>query len=267
MRRERQVERQHNDRWLVPYADLLTLLLAFFVVLYATSQSDRSKVKNLSDSIGKAFEELGFRPVQLSSREKKPEPAVAAPGATQQDLRDAIHSALLDELKREAVAIRTSREGIVVSLREVGFYPSGSATIRPETQNTVAKIASIARSHDCDLRVEGHTDDLPIHTRAFASNWELSTARATEMVRLLSENYGMVPERLSAAGYAEFHPVADNSTEQGRRNNRRVDLVILHCRLIKHIGNSADESPESQVDVNDGFRTGRSSTSGLPNGE
>jgi chemotaxis protein MotB len=118
-------------------------------------------------------------------------------------------------------------EGLVVSLREIGFFASGSATLKPGSEASIARIAAILRDRRVSMRVEGHTDDVPIHTSQFTSNWELSTARATEMIKLLIARYGFLPGRLSAAGYGEFHPLASNHSAEGRRQNRRLDLVIL----------------------------------------
>ncbi len=118
-------------------------------------------------------------------------------------------------------------DGLVVSLREIGFFDSGSAAIKPGAQDAFGRVAHILREHDCPVRVEGHTDNVPIHTPQFASNWELSTARATQLVKSLIEDYDVPAGRLSAAGYAEFHPVSDNDDPKGRQLNRRVDVVIL----------------------------------------
>jgi chemotaxis protein MotB len=119
------------------------------------------------------------------------------------------------------------RDGLVISLREAGFFNSGSATPKPETLPTLSKIAASLGKTPYDMRIEGHTDNVPIHTAEFDSNWELSSARATHIARLFLDIKAMPPERISAAGYAEFHPVASNDTPAGRSENRRVDLVVL----------------------------------------
>ena len=118
-------------------------------------------------------------------------------------------------------------EGLVVSLREIGFFDSGSAAIKPGAEAALGRMAKILQEHPYAVRIEGHTDNVPIHTSQFSSNWELSTARATALVRTLVEQHGISATRLSAAGYAEFHPSASNDTAKGRQLNRRVDLVIL----------------------------------------
>src|SRR5437763_8709338 len=119
-------------------------------------------------------------------------------------------------------------------MREFGFFDSGSASLRPAAMPALDRIATILAVRTCRLRIEGHTDNVPIHTSQMASNWELSTARSTELVRLLILRYRFLPERLSAAGYAEYHPITSNETSQGRAQNRRVDMVIL----TEHINHS-----------------------------
>ena len=123
--------------------------------------------------------------------------------------------------------MRREPDGLVISLREVGFFESGSGQMKQESQAAFDRIAELLRKRNCRLRIEGHTDNVPIHTTQFPSNWELSTSRATEIVRLLIVRDGFDASHLSAAGYAEYHPVATNSTLQGRSMNRRVDIVIL----------------------------------------
>ena len=123
--------------------------------------------------------------------------------------------------------MRREPDGLVISLREVGFFESGSAEMKSASQAAFDQIAAMLRQRNYRLRIEGHTDDVPIHTARFSSNWELSTARATEIIRLLIVRDGFAPDRLSAAGYAEFHPIAPNANAEGRGMNRRVDIVIL----------------------------------------
>jgi len=136
-------------------------------------------------------------------------------------------SALAPGIQRHEVALKTDREGLVISLREIGFFDSGSAAVRPTSEAAVKRIAQVLSAQPNNIRIEGHTDNVPIHNAQFASNWELSTTRATEMIRLFITNYNLPAARLSAAGYAEFHPVAGNDTVEGRAQNRRVDIVVL----------------------------------------
>jgi chemotaxis protein MotB len=133
---------------------------------------------------------------------------------------------LAGEISRGEVAIKAGREGLVVSLREVGFFDSGSAEVKLKSEPSVARIAKVLAAGPYQVRIEGHTDNVPIHTERFASNWELSTARATEMAKLFITKFEFPPDRLSAAGYAEYHPAAPNATAEGRALNRRVDIVV-----------------------------------------
>jgi chemotaxis protein MotB len=140
---------------------------------------------------------------------------------------------LAPEIKQHTVAVQARKEGIIVSLREVGFFDSGSSAVRPSAMSAVDRLAGVVAPRPEDLRIEGHTDNVPIHNAHFPSNWELSTARATEVVKLFIFRYHVMPSRLSAAGYAEFHPMDDNSTLEGRARNRRIDIVILNPVLVE----------------------------------
>src|SRR5262249_18381632 len=155
----------------------------------------------------------------ISEVNRKPEDFAA--------LQKELEKLLSPEIKRREVALRLDADGLIISLREIGFFDSGSAQVKPQAVGTVHRVASFLEARNCSLRIEGHTDNVPIHTPSFASNWELSTARATTLVKLLIEGEGFAPERLSAAGYGEFHPVAENSSTLGQQMNRRVDIVIV----------------------------------------
>jgi chemotaxis protein MotB len=256
-RRKRSHEHANHERWLVSYADFITLLFAFFVVLFASSQVDRRKVGQLALSIQIAFQEMGVFPAsntQIPLEIDEPMPfatvqaiqnvkhnaelrRVASPpddslAATSEQtdistLQAELRDALKNEIALHEVALHRESDGLVISLREFGFFDSGSAKIKPESLAALDRIASILAIRTYKLRIEGHTDDIPIHTQQMASNWELSTTRATEIVRILITDHQFSPERLSAAGYAQYHPVANNATPQGRAQNRRVDIVVL----------------------------------------
>lgn len=246
----------------VSYADFITLLFAFFVVLYSSSQVDKRKVGRIALAIQVAFQELGVfdtsntkvplsnsEPIPFSSiqaaenvqrtgdmeRFVHPTKGILGPAATNGSLSDVqaeLQKVLAPEIKDRTVDVETRKEGVVVSLREIGFFDSGSTTMLPSAMNALDRLASVIAPRTENLRIEGHTDNVPIHNAHFPSNWELSTARATELVQLFIYRYQVMPSRLSAAGYAEFHPVADNSTAEGRSHNRRIDIVILNPRFI-----------------------------------
>ena len=234
----------NHERWLVSYADFVTLLFAFFVVLYASAQVDRQRALQLSDAIKSGFQQLGLfeqeRPGVPATGPRRPATQVTKSADAGKDsgvasasdfanLRRELEQALAPQIERKEVALHLERDGLVVTLREVGFFDSGSADMKPGAKKAFARLAEILRTHSCTLRIEGHTDNVPIHTAQFASNWELSTARASGLVRSLANTYGISPALLSAAGYAEFRPASANDTTLGRAQNRRVDLVILNA--------------------------------------
>ena len=148
------------------------------------------------------------------------------------DIQAELEKAVAPEIQRHVVDVKARREGLVVSLREVGFYESGSSTLRPSARDAIDRLAAILKPRTESMRIEGHTDNVPIHNSRFASNWELSTARASDLIKQLVDTYHFEPERLLAAGYAEFHPVDTKSTPDGRAHNRRVDIVILNPPLL-----------------------------------
>ena len=235
-----------HDRWLVSYADFITLLFAFFVVLYASSAADQRKQSQIAHSIQDAFHALGLFPPAVPSGRHSGALAdssdsvapvnvilgddLSASPAVRDDLarvQSRLTGLLSNQIARHIVALRLGRDGLVISLREAGFYSSGSAVPQPQTRATLDQIATTLAGTPYDVRIEGHTDTVPIHTAAFASNWELSTARATGLARTFILEYRFAPARLSAAGFAEYHPVADNTTPEGRAQNRRVDVILL----------------------------------------
>ena len=240
MSRKKKHEHVNHERWLVSYADFITLLFAFFVVLFASSQSDKKKQIQIAAVMQTAFTPLGT----FEAHSKTPPlaegagavvhpAALALPFPQAGQVREAemearlgrVIRAQMGKLPAGSVAVRMAPEGLVVSLNEVGFFASGSAEVRAEGVEAVAALA--ASLPDAPLRVEGHTDNVPIHTAQFGSNWELSAARASAIARLLLERGTMHPANVSAAGFAEFHPVASNATGEGRRANRRVDVILL----------------------------------------
>ncbi|MFZ0271987.1 MAG: flagellar motor protein MotB [Acidobacteriaceae bacterium] len=233
----------HQDRWLVSYADFITLLFAFFVVLYASSRADERKQAQIAHSIQSAFQVLGLFPSTPAAQDHSVDPQASMPPinlvlgddlsaspSVQQDLQHLqtqLTGALSAQIAQHVVALKLGREGLVISLRESGFYDSGSALPHRQSKPTLDRAVAIIGATPYDIRIEGHTDNVPIHTPQFASNWELSTARATELAKIFIMEYGFSPARLSAAGFAEYHPVAGNDTPEGRSQNRRVDIIVL----------------------------------------
>jgi chemotaxis protein MotB len=236
-RRKHEVHTSH-DRWLVSYADFITLLFAFFVVMYSTAQVDNKKVVRLATAIQVAFQQMGAYPTADLSGTVPTEQTVdvlkVAPVIPRipanhdlTDLQKELEEALAPEISRGEVEVRAGHEGLVISLREAGFFDSGSAGVKVGSQAAFSRMAALLGERQYNIRIEGYTDNVRIHNTQFTSNWELSTARATEMIRLLIVKYSFAPQRLSAGGYGEYHPIASNSTEAGRALNRRVDVVVV----------------------------------------
>jgi chemotaxis protein MotB len=138
-----------------------------------------------------------------------------------------LQSALSSEMDRDFVSLEAGAGELTLSLKEVGFFDSGSAELREASTSSIERIADVLLKYTNHVRVEGHTDNVPIATAKFASNWELSTARAIEITRLLTTHFGMEPARLSVAGFAEYKPLQPNTDSAGRAANRRVDIVIV----------------------------------------
>lgn len=252
MARKKKHEKEANhERWLVSYADFITLLFAVFTTLYAMSQTDKKKVEevmaSLRESFGYSKTSLGGKPSVISAgnisiipniRPQTLPPPVkkqktigkSQVRAEEKDfttIKSSIEAYLLKSGAQQKVSVAITRRGLVVSLREAGFFDSGSATVKKGSTELLSTLAESLSHYSNPFRVEGHTDNVPISTSLFRSNWELSTARATNIVRYLIETYDFDPDRLSAAGYGQYRPVADNDTSEGRANNRRVDIVML----------------------------------------
>jgi len=231
MRRRRRRE-ENQERWMVSYADFMTLLFAFFVVLYSSSQVDKARMAKLSSAITAGFSHAanqgpGGPAMVLPDTSPLPPSSYTDVSQTAEAIRAKLEQGLSEELERRTVALREIPEGLVLSLREVGFFESGSAALRASSMETFDRLGSVLTTVPGNLRIEGHTDNVPIHTPQFQSNWELSTARASEIIRILLTREKIEPQRLSAAGYAEYHPIASNASDEGRRLNRRVDIVIV----------------------------------------
>ena len=261
-RKHHEEEHVNHERWLVSYADFITLLFAFFVVLYSSSQVDKRKVGKLAMAITVAFQQMGvfetsntkmplsqteavpFQDVQIIENVVRTEDMqrfvqptngalgnAVTPGQLS-DIQKELEQALEPEIKRHVVELNSRHEGLIISLRELGFFESGSATLSRSSKDSIDRLAGVLKNRGEMLRIEGHTDNVPIHTAQFKSNFELSTARATELIKVFILEYHFSPSRLAAAGYAEYHPVDTNETAEGRSHNRRVDIVVLSPSLV-----------------------------------
>jgi chemotaxis protein MotB len=249
-RKKRHEAHENHERWLVSYADFITLLFAFFVVMFASSQADKSKAQRFSEGLNEALEGTGASGIaakvaavlggtvddvgQGNAMMKGPGGAKRAeknsPPVEVLELIPSLEK-LGQELQQEItdgkLELSLEPRGLVVSLRQAAFFPSGTDVIDPGTYPILEKIAELVNSRSNRVRMEGHTDSVPIHTARYPSNWELSSARAIAMLRLLTDRFHVDHLRLSVTGYADTIPVVPNDTPENRARNRRVDIVLL----------------------------------------
>jgi chemotaxis protein MotB len=259
-RKKKHPEHVNHERWLVSYADFITLLFAFFVVMFAASNSDQKKAGKIAQAVQVAFKEMAiFTPtgkvVPLFDEGGLPSDtknvvgnthsafqstqfiAAGKPGEAKKktigEVKEQLDKVLKEEIEKNNIRMAENSSGLTVSMAEAGFFDAGSAAMNPQALLVIDRIAATLAPLGYNLRVEGHTDNTPIHTAQFPSNWELSTARATFLLQYLISNGNIPPQRLSAVGYGEYRPVTSNSTPEGRAANRRVDLVVLSAAAEK----------------------------------
>ncbi|MCB1885973.1 MAG: flagellar motor protein MotD [Rhodocyclaceae bacterium] len=246
-RRHSEEEHENHERWLVSYADFITLLFAFFVVMYAISSVNEGKYRVLSDSMVQAFRSIDANvrgsqivvpPTIMSSTQAGPPAAQPTPPkdtvleAKREQLSKKMRNVaddirrVLEPLTRDGqVRVTEGAHGITVEINASVLFPVGEALIGGEASRSLTAVAQVLAGAEFPITIEGHTDDVPISTPRFPSNWELSAVRASSVVRLFVEA-GVAPWRLTAAGYGDQRPVAENDTETGRARNRRVTLLI-----------------------------------------
>ncbi len=268
-RKHKHEDHTNHEAWAIPYGDLITLLLAFFVVMYAVSSVNEGKYRVLADSLSSALggPPRSLKPIQIGDKPEKgtqtesmfktvtlrgfeqERSGIAAdtPGArmggqeTQpggqsgpedgnaaslQQMADEVQSAMGDLIEQQLVIVRRNEQWLEIEINTDILFPSGVAKISPTARPVLARLASVLKPFPHQLRIEGHTDNMPISTVAFPSNWELSAARAATVVHLFMQE-GVDARRMTVAGMGEFHPVASNETARGRDRNRRVVIVVL----------------------------------------
>jgi chemotaxis protein MotB len=251
-KKKRQEEEHENlERWLVSYADFITLLFAFFVTMYSISRVDEKKMGSVVESMQRALGstsawqegkkqdtgvfETSSKPIDVTILEVNSEKGQAKDDF--EKLAAEIKKNIKEGQKNnhgegdlQQVKFIVDKRGLVLRFSERFFFDSGEASIRPEIIPILNSIAQTLEKIPNHIRIEGHTDSVPIRTPRFPSNWELSTARATSIIHYSLTHYQFEPTRLSAAGYGEFRPIAPNNTYEGRSQNRRVDIVILSSK-------------------------------------
>lgn len=258
---EEHEEHVNHEAWVVPYADMLTLLMALFLVMWASSQVDVNKAREVAagfadslnivgngegiggDGVLEAGPDPDIKPEVLTGKAlealENAQLYAAAKAASVQQLED-IRAEITDRAEEQGLAadlsFREEERGLIVSIMSEGvLFDLGSADLRPEGRTVLDQLAAVLKAVPNQIVVEGHTDNVPISTARFASNWELSTQRATTVLRYLVEVRGVPRDRIAAAGYGEQRPVADNATPQGRARNRRVDIAVLAEALVVEV--------------------------------
>ncbi len=228
MKKKKHEEHENHERWLVSYADFITLLFAFFVVMYSTSSVNEGKFRAVSESA-----QAAFNPSHYSARKIEVGPKLSEQSTARLEHIASIKRILKDLEKKDLINVFQDRRGIVIRIKDTALFDSGSTEIKKEALNAVDRLAESLATMKEDIQVEGHTDNIPINSVQFPSNWELSSARATSILRRFI-SHGIDPKRLTAIGYGEYRPIAENDTEEGRGKNRRVDIVVLNEEHRSH---------------------------------
>lgn len=256
-RRKKRVEHDNHDRWLISYADFLTLLFAFFVVMYSISSINEEKYRTFSAALTTA---LKADPSELSAPpqtttpippEKLPDidPEIIRLGQEQlaiqqhmNGLEKSLTQVMSPLINDEQVSINQTKRGILIDISANMLFQIGSATLQPATYLTLAQIAEVLREEDTYIEIEGHTDNTPIDTPLFPSNWELSSARASSIARMLILS-GIEAQRLAVVGLADNQPLAPNDNEANRSKNRRVTIVVLSPNVQREDGEFLPTTP------------------------
>jgi len=249
IRKRKRASHLNTERWLVSYADFITLLFAFFVVMYASAQTDKAKASQVAASVTAALEKGSFSSAVRyilggTVDERGPGNAqIKGPGGVhaivlekQKDMRTVdlapslatLTKELQKEIEAKRVQITVQPRGLAISFNQAALFASGEDTVAPDAYGALEKIAAAFMRIPNPVRLEGHTDSVPIHGARFHSNWELSAARSIALLELFATRFGVPRERMSISGYADTTPVETNETVEGRAHNRRVDLVILN---------------------------------------
>jgi chemotaxis protein MotB len=276
---------ENHDRWLISYADFITLLFSFFVLMFASSQTDKAKAKMVSESVVRALERgashgqtpavakiLGGTVDQTGSGNAM----MKGPGGGQKNLRtgsDDVSAELLPsvavlsqslkaEIELGKVEISLEARGLVVSFKQTALFQSGDDRIDPAALPTLEKLASAIKALPNEVRVEGHTDSVPIHNSRFRSNWELSAARSIAVMDLFINRFGIPKSRVAIVGYAENAAVDTNESPEGRAKNRRVDIVIQNKPVA--VANSGSSLNAAKQDESQALKKSTNSSQAVP---
>jgi len=235
-KKRKETEHENAERWLLTYADLITLLLGLFVILYAMSKIDAGKYEQLVAAFDGLFGN-GGKSVMAGNRGMI-EPVVAPLVTERQKIEEELQRALPSIIGSGLVSVSENERGITVHIMEELLFASGNAELKVTSLRALDSLAGLLGRLPNDIRVEGHTDNVPIHNAQFESNWHLSVARAMNTAYYLIGKHQLTPDKVSVAGYSEYHPIVPNISEENRARNRRVDLVIVTDVPHKHPADS-----------------------------
>ncbi|MFL0195632.1 flagellar motor protein MotB [Clostridium sp. WILCCON 0269] len=250
MKKKKKHTEENSERWLLTYSDLITLLMIFFIVMYSMSNVNISKYKQLSESLkiamGGGKSVIGSDDTSSIKETINPEDIQQTDTDDQEkklaDLKAEVDKYLQSSGMSGSVSTNIDERGLIVSMNDTLLFDTGSANIKPAFQQKLVQIGKILNQLGNYMRVEGHTDNVPISNEQYSSNWKLSCDRASNVTEFLIGSAGIEPQKLSAIGYGEYRPIADNSTDGGKAKNRRVDIVILNSKFNAVEDNSVNSN-------------------------
>lgn len=239
-------EKENSERWLLTYSDLITLLMIFFIIMYSMSKLDAVKYQNVAQSLNAA---MGGGRTMIGTTDSPSAPGDSKPAVvdTYTEQKDQMMKVKGDVDKyikannlQNDVVTEMDERGLVIRFKDSILFDTGQANIKSQFAGKIIKIGKILTKVSAYIRVEGHTDNVPIKNYQFNSNWQLSTTRATNVVELLISKSGIKPSRISAVGYGEYRPIASNKTQVGKAKNRRVDIILINSKYdtIEHNSNN-----------------------------
>ena len=242
-----QGEEEGGEAWLLPYSDLMTLLLAVFIVLFAVSQVNEQKAQMMSEAFTDQMMTQRFADAKVTAEGQTSTNTTGGAISEEQQmeqLKEELDARLKSENLTASVTTKIDERGLVVSLSNAIIFDPGSAEIKKENVNVLLEIADTVSVMNNFIRIEGHTDNVPMNSSQYPSNWDLSVARAANVVRLLTTQSKITPDRLIAVGYGEYRPIDDNSTEAGRAKNRRIDIIVMSSNY-----NQMEQAPAPETET------------------
>ncbi|MBP2071849.1 OmpA/MotB family protein [Thermoanaerobacterium butyriciformans] len=226
-------KKENSERWLLTYSDMITLLMIFFIVLYTISTVNSQKFQQIAASLGKTFDGTNYVVGQYSGNSILDSIKTANNANTNNTIESQLDKLIKQNNLQDMVTYKVEERGFVISLNDTLLFDTGSADVKPDQKATLIKIGNILKTMPNYIRVEGHTDDVPINNSQFHSNWELSVIRATNVVEILVNDVKIDPAKISAVGYGEYRPIVPNDSDKNRQLNRRVDIVIMNSDYDK----------------------------------